>query len=136
MHIVETILHLLAILVLLGMGAKYGLARGMHSYHKAIIGDDAVSGNPGLKLVIGATYQAIGGGAVAVAIAYAVLVFRVEPSTGFGKGYAFLIACMLAVPALVSTYRVEQTSKVKTPWRVIAVGVCLVSAAYITSYVE
>lgn len=134
MQIAETIFHILAIIVLVGMAAKYGLAGGIHSYHKEIIADDAVTGNTGLRLVIGATYQAIGAGALAVAIAYAVLVFRVEPAAGFGKGYAFLIVCALALPTLLSTYRIEQTSKVGTPWRVIAVGILLAAAAYATSF--
>ncbi|MEQ8479903.1 MAG: hypothetical protein RIC18_04530 [Hoeflea sp.] len=134
MQIAENILHILAIIVLVAMAAKYGLAKGIQSYHKEIIADDAVTGNTGLKLVMGASYQAIGAGALAVAIAYAVLVFRVAPVTGFGKGYAFLITCVLALPALISTYRVEQTSGVKTPWRVVAVGIILAAAAYAISY--
>ena len=130
MQIAETIFHILTVLVLLAMAAKYGLARKIHDYHKAIIADGAVSGNAGLKLVLGACYRAIGAGALAVAIAYAVLVFRVEPAAGFGKGYAFLIACALALPALASTYRVERVSKVRTPWRAIAAGLALAAIAY------
>lgn len=134
MQIVETALHVLAILVLLGMAAKYGLATGIKNYHKEIIADEGATENPGLRLVFNTLYRAIGAGALAAAIAYAVLVFRVEPATGFGKGYAFLITCALALPALISTYHVEQTSKVRTPWRIVALGLVIATTAYAVTY--
>jgi hypothetical protein len=130
MQIADTIFHILTLLVLLAMAARYGLARQIHDYHEAIIADGAVTGNAGLKLVLGACYHGIGAGALAVAIAYAVLVFRIEPATGYGEGYAFLTVCALALPALASTYRVERASKVRTPWRVIAAGLALATIAY------
>lgn len=134
MQILAIVVHLLAILVLVAMAAKYGLARGVQAYHREIIGEAVVDGNSGLKLVLGATYLAIGAGALAVALAYAVLVFRIAPATGFGEGYAFLLVCVLALPTLVSTYRIEQATKVRTPWRAIAIGFVLAAIAYGLSF--
>ncbi len=130
MQIAETVFHILTLLVLVAMAARYGLARGILDYHTSIMGDGVVTSNAGVRLVIRALYLAVGAGALAVALGYAVLVFRVQPALGFGEGYAFLLAFVLAAPMLATTYRVERISKVKTPWKAILLGLIFAVVAY------
>ncbi|MAM62476.1 hypothetical protein [Maritimibacter sp. UBA3975] len=135
MQIAETIFHILTLLVLVAMAARYGLARGIHGYHKDAMGASADPEAPGVTLVFRALYLAIGFGTLAVALGYAVLVFRVTPDLGYGTGYAFVMASVLAVPMLAVTWRVERMSGVKTPWRVILAGTVLAVIAYALSLI-
>ena len=68
--------------------------------------------------------------ALAIAIAYAVLVFRVGPAAGFGQGYAFLLISVLALPTMAVTFQVERSTGVKTPWRPVGAGFILAALAY------
>ncbi|WP_439121687.1 hypothetical protein [Marivita sp.] len=114
-------LYSIAVAGLFLVASKYGLSAAPLAYHTAIIERDGTVSN-GTRRVIEALYRVWAGSLAGFAICLLGLIWGAAASgAAWPHGVILVATCVVAIPSIIVPRRVEQETKIKTPWRLVLV---------------
>ena len=114
------------------MGMKYLAGPVPADYHRNIIEKGGGSIETGHRQVLTALYRSMGAGFLGLAISLAMLAWFAGGSV-WGQAAILATGLVSILPILVVTRRTEQETGVKTPWRIAAILLVLLVAAFLLS---